>query len=91
MYNKAITNVIWVFNVRCMMYYDNLFYFYCLISSVLLKSVSESINVSLQHRQNGLSYTPWLSSGDVKNDAFLCSDFLPVVEIPCPAAQNYMQ
>lgn len=52
------------------MYYDNLFYFYCLISSVLLKSVSESINVSLQHRQNGLSYTPWFFSGDVKNVAF---------------------
>lgn len=37
MYNKAITGVIWVSNVRCMMYCDNRFHFSCLIHLWLWK------------------------------------------------------
>lgn len=57
MYNKAITDVIWMFSVRCMMYFDNRFHFYWLGSFVHMENVSDYISVNIHHDLNGLSYT----------------------------------
>lgn len=70
MYNKAITDVIWVFNVRCMMYFDNCFHFYWLDSLVLVESVNDYIHVNIQNHLNAWVTLPVVFEWWLRDDAF---------------------